>query len=94
MNYVERLKARLGQVGQVYVNGAPNAPSRPLQVDESVVMVTNQLVDLMVACRIKGIDWHNLADDALGWAEYEWTLAEPLIAKAKAEAAAARPEAA
>ena len=94
MNYVERLKARLGQVGQVYVNGAPNAPSRPLQVDEGVVMVTNQLVDLMIACKIKGIDWRDLADDALGWAEYEWTLAEPLIAKAREVAAQAQPEAA
>lgn len=93
MNYVERLKDRLGKVGQVYTatQATESAPARPLPVEDvQQIPVCNQLVDVMIACRIKGIEFDELVGIAEQWAEYEWTLAEPLIAAARATTQDAR----
>lgn len=85
MRYLDRFKARQQQVGTAYAITNDSAPRRPLAVDNTVdAQAVNVLVDVILACRMKGLDYAKLRDHAEEWADYEWEQIEPLVEAARA----------
>lgn len=90
MDYFDRFKARMGEVGTVYRTGNPAAPKRPIpHLDAGQADLVNQLVDQIIGCRMKGLDFDQQVAQAKAWAEYEWGMVEPALAAKRAERQAA-----
>lgn len=84
VNYLERFKTRMAATGVVYREGEAK-PQRPIEgVAPERLEAVNQLVDLMIGCRIKGIAFESMVEKASAWAEYEWQMVEPVVTAARA----------
>src|ERR1044072_819463 len=85
VDYFERFKARMAAVGQVYSQSEAK-PNRPLQVGAERVELANQIVDQIIGCKRKGVDFHATVAVAEQWGEYEWGMVEPALAAKRAAA--------
>jgi hypothetical protein len=86
VDYFERFKKRMAGTGAMYEDGLVK-PNRPIQgVAPERLAAVNQLVDLMIGCKMKGIDFDSMAEAAKAWAEYEWQMVEPALAAKRAAA--------
>lgn len=87
MDYFDRFKERMRQSGVPYAPASDVRPNRPLEgVASDRLAAVNQLVDLMIGCRIKGIDFESTVEKAKAWADFEWEMVEPALAAKRASA--------
>ena len=82
MKYLDRFKQRMATLQEGYAKGNPAAPTRPLDqmnVPSESVQPVNVVVDLMLACEMKGIPFTNVLHHAETWFKVEWPMVEELI---------------
>lgn len=89
MNYFERFKARMKGVAIPYADEEIK-PTRPITgLPAGHLELVNQIVDGIIGCRMRGVDYEALHRVAEGWATYEWEMVEPAFEARKAAKSAA-----